>query len=403
MMDTINHSGAHVPLSNSDTAPTSFVQVLPDSPFSLQNLPFGIGKPKKGDDQTPRVYSRIGNYAVDISVFEEAGYFKDTTLDGRQMFKKSSLEEFISAGPEAHRQVQEVLADVLRFDRPMWLDQPELRDKALTLLEMVEMQLPMAHHETRLMSTSRSSSMVYHLGNFEKGDSSGLDKNISAQVPVKVGREILLDHHGDRMLPEMQESELRTPKEAGLAYLCGPRRDAKGEGESLSQSKSHSNQQIIGVTAAMILTDEHPDRDNTKAPPHIFLSPWVTLLDRLTRFISPQTDDGLAAGAVLEFNVSVQQLDNHLNVKDEHITQVAFPIGNPVDIFSLGNDKNLSIQSGDLMLSRPAKSQPESPALTTMHPLAALTEGLNEGYVHISAHGDTGEIHLGTGGLLIRR
>ena len=103
-MDTINQSGAHVLLPNSEPAPTSFVQVLPDSPFSLQNLPFGIGKPKKGEYKTPRVYSRIGNYAVDISVFEEAGYFKDTPLDGRQMFKNLSLEDFISAGPEVHRQ-----------------------------------------------------------------------------------------------------------------------------------------------------------------------------------------------------------------------------------------------------------------------------------------------------------
>jgi len=383
--------------TTSPPAPDSFVQVSPDSHFTLQNLPLGIGKPKKGDDQSPRVYSRIGNYAVDLSVFEKAGYFREVSLGGQNVFESSSLKNFIEAGPEALSQIQQIVADLLRFDRPMWLDEPELRDKALTLLEMVEMQLPVDQHRSRLITDSNS--LVYHIGTIEHDDSSNLNEK---KVAVDIAHEILLDHHGDRMLPEMKKNEHLSVKEIGLAYLSGPNFDKEYKDKGGSKSPSEPNQKIIGVTTAAILTKAHQDDEYS-----IIISPWMTLLSKLTPFISTQAARPKPK-TVLKLDCAIKVLDHQLGLISENISQLEFPIGNPSDFFPVDHSRVPSIQSGDLMLSSSMARQPKSiTSLSTMYPFAELmgdikAESVNEHYVQISSHSDIDESRIGTGEMLIR-
>lgn len=397
--------------TTSSPAPDSFVQMLPDSPFSLQNLPFGIGKPKKGDDQSPRLYSRIGNYAVDLSVFERAGYFRDVPLGGQKVFTSSSLKGFIEAGPEAHRHIQQIVADLLRFDRPMWLDEPELRDEALTLLEMVEMQLPLEQNSARLIT--ESSFLAYQICALEHDDSSKLN---AKKVSVDRGHEILLDHHGDRMLPEMEleKSEHQTVKEVGLAYLCGPKpeKDLK-KNDGVLKSTSNSKQKIIGVTTAAILTNAHQEQQHS-----IILSPWVTFLSNLTPFISSKNqaesknpeDDRSKPTTVLKLDCAIHQLDHQLDLISQSTTQLEFPIANPSHFFPVDTSDVPLIQSGDLIFSSPkaeASQLKSNTPLSTMYPLTELigsmnAESLDEGFLQISVYGETANARLGTGEMLIR-
>ena len=51
----------------------SFIEVAPDSHFPLENLPYGIFKPREGK---PRVGAAIGDDIVDLSILEELGHFR---------------------------------------------------------------------------------------------------------------------------------------------------------------------------------------------------------------------------------------------------------------------------------------------------------------------------------------
>jgi len=52
----------------------SFINILPDSDFPIENLPFGVFKPRDGN---ARVGVAIGDLILDLSVLEERGFFSD--------------------------------------------------------------------------------------------------------------------------------------------------------------------------------------------------------------------------------------------------------------------------------------------------------------------------------------
>jgi hypothetical protein len=51
------------------------IVVSPDSPFTIDNIPFGVIKTAK--DSTPRCASAIGDYAIDLSLHAQRGNFDD--------------------------------------------------------------------------------------------------------------------------------------------------------------------------------------------------------------------------------------------------------------------------------------------------------------------------------------
>ena len=63
---------------------SSWLTIDPQSDFSLQNLPYGIVS-HVGSDGKRVCASRIGDYAIDLSVLEAAGLFKDA-LNGEQKY-----------------------------------------------------------------------------------------------------------------------------------------------------------------------------------------------------------------------------------------------------------------------------------------------------------------------------
>jgi fumarylacetoacetase len=115
----------------------SFIDVPRESHFPIQNLPFGVFKPR---DSAARVGVAIGERVVDLSVLEEKGYF-DFAKD-RQLFLQDSLNAFLALGRPAWRRTREVLQHLLSSEIPTLRDDAALRERVFHQQRDVTMQLP---------------------------------------------------------------------------------------------------------------------------------------------------------------------------------------------------------------------------------------------------------------------
>jgi fumarylacetoacetase len=117
--------------------PKSFIDVSRESHFPIQNLPFGVFKPR---DSAARIGVAIGEHIVDLSVLEEKGHFD--FAQGRQLFSQDSLNSFLALGRPAWRKTRETLQHLLSADAPTLRDDPALRERVFHQQRDVTMQLP---------------------------------------------------------------------------------------------------------------------------------------------------------------------------------------------------------------------------------------------------------------------
>jgi len=115
----------------------SFIDVPRESHFPIQNLPFGVFKPR---DSAARVGVAIGERIVDLSVLEEKGHF-DFAQD-RQLFLQDSLNPFLALGRPAWRRTREVLQHLLSAEIPTLRDDAALCERVFHRQRDVTMQLP---------------------------------------------------------------------------------------------------------------------------------------------------------------------------------------------------------------------------------------------------------------------
>src|SRR5690606_37050532 len=88
---------------------TSWIDIRPDSDFTLHNLPYGIFVK---DGSTPRVGVAIGEYVLDLYALAELGYFREFGIN-KDIFRKAYLNDFISLGRTAWQQVRQRLIQLL--------------------------------------------------------------------------------------------------------------------------------------------------------------------------------------------------------------------------------------------------------------------------------------------------
>ena len=115
----------------------SFIDVSPDSAFPIQNLPYGIFKPRDG---TARAGVAIGELILDLSVLEELGHLRDVTE--QQIFSGGSLNAFMAMGRPAWKKTRAILQNLLSADNGALRDNSELREHAFHKQSEVTMQLP---------------------------------------------------------------------------------------------------------------------------------------------------------------------------------------------------------------------------------------------------------------------
>lgn len=87
----------------------SWVEVKPDSDFSIQNIPFGIYSDKKTNFHA---CTAIGDLVMDLQTMHALGYFKDIRLPVN-VFAKQYLNDFIALGKETTRAVRERISELL--------------------------------------------------------------------------------------------------------------------------------------------------------------------------------------------------------------------------------------------------------------------------------------------------
>src|SRR3954470_4807374 len=117
----------------------SFIEVAPESHFSIQNLPFGVFKPSDG---AARVGVAIGELILDLSVLEERGHFNLPDLQSAALFSANALNSFLALGRPAWRKAREVIQHLLNADTATLRDGAELRPRAFHPQKEVAMQLP---------------------------------------------------------------------------------------------------------------------------------------------------------------------------------------------------------------------------------------------------------------------
>jgi fumarylacetoacetase len=115
----------------------SFIDVAPESHFPLENLPFGVFKPRGGE---ARIGVALGDYVVDLAALANAGHLR--AIGEPDIFARDSLNSFLELGRPAWRKTRELLQNLLSANTPTLRDDKKLREQVLHQQSEVAMQLP---------------------------------------------------------------------------------------------------------------------------------------------------------------------------------------------------------------------------------------------------------------------
>ncbi|HEY5766581.1 MAG TPA: hypothetical protein VIS53_01970 [Candidatus Udaeobacter sp.] len=146
----------------------SFIEIAPDSHFSLENLPFGVFQPRQGK---PRVGVAIGDLIVDLSALEKLHHFRSPEFQNQKVFSEDSLNSFLKLGRRAWRKTREILQHLLSADTPILRDDARLR-KIFHAQKDVTMKLPVRRdQESNLQSQHLHAVSLVAVGKRRREDS----------------------------------------------------------------------------------------------------------------------------------------------------------------------------------------------------------------------------------------
>lgn len=117
----------------------SFIKYSPDSHFPIQNLPYGVFKPKP--DGNSRIGVAIGEFILDLSVLEDKGLLKNSSPE-KNLFNGSSLNLFMSQDKKVWKEIRTQLQSLLSEENSTLKDNKELRQEAFIEMQDAIMCLP---------------------------------------------------------------------------------------------------------------------------------------------------------------------------------------------------------------------------------------------------------------------
>ena len=272
----------------------SWVEVETGSHFPIQNLPFGICRPRTGGEL--RVCSAIGELVIDLAALDEAGALNGTPVAGAEVFHEPTLNAFMALGREAWSATRQALSRMLRDDNGELRDNAELRGLALLPAHEVELQLPVDVGDYTDFYSSREHAT--NVGTMFRGANNALMPN---WLHLPVG------YHGRSSSIVVSGAPVRRPQgqtrpddeqppvfgasrmvdfELEMGFFVGPG-NGLGEPVPVGEAEDH----IFG----MVLVNDWSARDIQKweyQPLGPFLaknfattiSPWVVTLDALEPF-----------------------------------------------------------------------------------------------------------------------
>jgi fumarylacetoacetase len=291
----------------------SFINVPPDSDFPIQNLPYGIFRPRDG---AARVGVAIGDLILDLSVLEERGFFSDVvaaavpsgrtrnnlppeTAAATTLFASDALNAFMALGRPAWKKTRDILQNLLSTETAILRDNAQLRAHAFHKQSEVTMQLP-----ARIGDYTDFYSSYHHahnVGTMLRGPENALMPNWKwlpvayhgrASSIVVSGTEVKRPH-GQMKPPDASAPVFGPSKsldfELETAFFIGPG-SPLGQPVSVNQAEDH----IFGI----VLMNDWSARDIQTweyQPLGPFLaknfctsiSPWVVTLEALNPFRKP--------------------------------------------------------------------------------------------------------------------
>ena len=117
----------------------SWLEIGPDSDFSMYNIPFGIYSVEGNE---PRPATRIGNTVVDLSVLADFGYFDDLDIDDLTVFYQPFLNHFIDLGKPLTHKVRSRIIELFSLGNDDLKGNPDACEFALIDAEKVTMHMP---------------------------------------------------------------------------------------------------------------------------------------------------------------------------------------------------------------------------------------------------------------------
>ena len=129
-----------MPIDTTDPALASFIDVPDDHPFPIQNLPYGVFRPRTEAD--PRVGVAIGDFVLDLAVLEDNGVFDDPTIRTERPFSETALNVFMALGKSSWTNARATISHLLRADTPELRDDEALRQQALHPRSEVDLLMP---------------------------------------------------------------------------------------------------------------------------------------------------------------------------------------------------------------------------------------------------------------------
>jgi fumarylacetoacetase len=119
----------------------SFVDLAPDCPFPIQNLPYGVFQPP--GELHARVGVAIGDKILDLAEIALAGLFDSRDVpDAPEVFAEPALNRFMGLGKRAWSAVRRTISHLLRADEKTLREDPALRSRCLHSQDAVVMCLP---------------------------------------------------------------------------------------------------------------------------------------------------------------------------------------------------------------------------------------------------------------------
>ncbi len=125
-----------------DPSVSSFLDVDAESPFPIQNLPYGVFSPPNAS--APRVGVAIGSHVLDLAILNAEGAFDHPVVNDTRPFAEASLNAFMALGKPVWSAVRSRIHTLLRGDTPELRDEPGLREKVLHEREDVTIHLPVS-------------------------------------------------------------------------------------------------------------------------------------------------------------------------------------------------------------------------------------------------------------------
>lgn len=192
----------------------SWLPIAQDSPFSIENIPFGVITTRKLP--TRHIAVAIGDHALDLKLFAEGDGFSLLKEIGRHLnvFQEETLNNFASLGQAVHRSVRKYLQAVLSETCPypgVLRDNEKLRAEALIPLSECQTHMPMSVGDYTDFYAGLNH--AYNVGVLFRGKENALQPNYK-HLPV--------GYHGRASTVVVSGTPIRRPSGQILANPTAP-------------------------------------------------------------------------------------------------------------------------------------------------------------------------------------